>query len=143
MSTYFPLFKINYGLFLLTSSLNGKYNGCIVNSVNQVAQNPDLIMVSVSKNNYTAKIINETKQFNLSILTIHTPFSLFKRFGYASGKDTNKFEGFTDYRLAKNNIPVKAIAKQLGHSNIGVTMRYIDVFNEDMEKTKNVLDNLL
>ena len=62
-------------------------------------------MVSVSKNNYTAKIINETKQFNLSILTIHTPFSLFKRFGYASGKDTNKFEGFTDYRLAKNNIP--------------------------------------
>lgn len=100
-----PLFKINYGLFLLTSSLNGKYNGCIVNSVNQVAQNPDLIMVSVSKNNYTAKIINETKQFNLSILTIHTPFSLFKRFGYASGKDTNKFEGFTDYRLAKNNIP--------------------------------------
>ena len=44
--------------------------------------------------------------------------------------------------LAKNNIPVKAIAKQLGHSNIGVTMRYIDVFNEDMEKTKNVLDNL-
>lgn len=44
--------------------------------------------------------------------------------------------------LAKNNIPTKAIAKQLGHNNIATTMRYIDVFNEDMEKTKNILDNL-
>jgi site-specific recombinase XerD len=44
--------------------------------------------------------------------------------------------------LAKNNIPVKAIAKQLGHNNIATTMRYIDVFNEDSEKSKNILDNL-
>lgn len=44
--------------------------------------------------------------------------------------------------LAKNNIPVKAISKQLGHSNIATTMRYIDVFNEDEEKSKNILDNL-
>lgn len=45
--------------------------------------------------------------------------------------------------LAKNDIPIKAIAKQLGHNNIATTMRYIDVFNEDMEKTKNILDNLV
>lgn len=44
--------------------------------------------------------------------------------------------------LAKNNVPVKAIAKQLGHSSITVTMKYIDVFNEDAEKVKNVLDGL-
>lgn len=44
--------------------------------------------------------------------------------------------------LAKSNIPVKAIAKQLGHNNIATTMRYIDVFNEDMDKTKNILDSL-
>lgn len=44
--------------------------------------------------------------------------------------------------LAKNNIPVKAIAKQLGHNNVSTTMRYIDVFNEDTEKSKNILDNL-
>lgn len=44
--------------------------------------------------------------------------------------------------LAKNNIPVKAISKQLGHGNISTTMRYIDVFNEDEEKSKNILDNL-
>lgn len=44
--------------------------------------------------------------------------------------------------LAKNNIPVKAIARQLGHNNIATTMRYIDVFNEDSEKAKGILDNL-
>ena len=44
--------------------------------------------------------------------------------------------------LAKAGVPVKAIAQQLGHSGTGVTMRYIDVFNEDKEKTKGILDNL-
>lgn len=44
--------------------------------------------------------------------------------------------------LAKAGLPVKAIAKQLGHNQIATTMKYVDVFNEDMEKTKNVLDNL-
>lgn len=45
--------------------------------------------------------------------------------------------------LAKAGIPVKAIAQQLGHSGTAVTMRYLDVFNEDMEKSKNILDNLV
>jgi integrase/recombinase XerC len=44
--------------------------------------------------------------------------------------------------LAKAGVPVKAISQQLGHSGIGVTMRYLDVFNEDREKTKGILDNL-
>ncbi len=44
--------------------------------------------------------------------------------------------------LAKAGVPVKAISQQLGHSGIGVTMRYVDVFNEDKERTKGVLDNL-
>ena len=44
--------------------------------------------------------------------------------------------------LAKNNIPIKAIAQQLGHNNISTTMRYIDVFNEDSQKALGILDNL-
>jgi integrase len=44
--------------------------------------------------------------------------------------------------LAKAGVPVKAIAKQLGHSNTQVTMRYIDVFEEDSQKAKGILDNL-
>ncbi len=44
--------------------------------------------------------------------------------------------------LAKAGVPVKAIAKQLGHSNTQITMRYIDAFEEDSEKAKGILDNL-
>jgi integrase/recombinase XerC len=44
--------------------------------------------------------------------------------------------------LARAGVPVKAIAKQLGHANTQVTMRYIDVFEEDSEKAKGILDNL-
>lgn len=44
--------------------------------------------------------------------------------------------------LARAGVPVKAIAKQLGHNQIATTMKYVDVFNEDIEKTKGVLDNL-
>ena len=44
--------------------------------------------------------------------------------------------------LAKAGVPVKAIAQQLGHNQIATTMKYVDVFNEDREKTKGVLDNL-
>ena len=65
-----------------------------------------------------------------------------KEAGIQKNITLHKLRSTSACTLAKNNIPVKAIAKQLGHSNIGVTMRYIDVFNEDMEKTRNVLDNL-
>ena len=55
----------------------------------------------------------------------------------------HKLRATASCMMAKNNIPVKAIAKQLGHSQIATTMRYIDVFNEDTEKAISVLDNLV
>lgn len=55
----------------------------------------------------------------------------------------HKLRATASCMMAKNNIPVKAIAKQLGHQQISTTMRYIDVFNEDTEKAIGVLDNLV
>lgn len=55
----------------------------------------------------------------------------------------HKLRATASCMMAKNNIPVKAIAKQLGHAQIATTMRYIDVFNEDAEKAVNVLDGLV
>jgi integrase/recombinase XerD len=55
----------------------------------------------------------------------------------------HKLRATASCMMAKNNIPVKAIAKQLGHAQIATTMRYIDVFNEDTEKAINILDNLV
>ena len=102
-----PLFKINYGLYVLTTkdNKNNRYNGLIINTLSQVSENPTHIMVSINKRNHSATLINETKEFNVSILDKHVTYTIFKRFGYQSGRDTDKFEGFSDYELSKNNLP--------------------------------------
>jgi flavorubredoxin/flavin reductase (DIM6/NTAB) family NADH-FMN oxidoreductase RutF/rubredoxin len=99
-----PLFKINYGLYVLTTKIDeGKFNGCIINTVNQISS--DKIMVSVNKQNYTSEILKNTKVANLSILTKHCPFDIFKRFGFESGKNVDKFCGFDCFTLSKNGLP--------------------------------------
>lgn len=99
-----PLFNITYGLFALTTFDGKKQNACIINTVNQVANNPDRLMICVNKQNYTASVINQTKKCNISVLTKHTPFSLFKRFGFQSGATVDKFQGFEDVKIAKNGV---------------------------------------
>jgi site-specific recombinase XerD len=44
--------------------------------------------------------------------------------------------------LAAAGVSIQAIAKQLGHSNVSVTQRYIDVLKEESDRSVKVLDNL-
>lgn len=98
------MFKLSYGLFVLSAKNDQKDNGCIINTVMQVTDNPKRIVIAVNKANYTHDMIMETKKFNVSILTESTPFSIFTRFGFQSGKTANKFDGFTDINRTENNI---------------------------------------
>lgn len=97
------LFHLEYGLFLL-SARDEKDNGCIINTVMQVTANPVQICIAVNKSNYTHDIISKTKQFNISILTQNTPFSVFLDFGYVSGRNKDKFEGREDVVRSANGI---------------------------------------
>lgn len=99
-----PLFNLTYGLFTLSTSLDGKQNACIINTVSQVANNPDKILISVNKNNYSAEVLCKSKKANLSILTKTAQFDIFKRFGFQSGRNVDKFEGFEDFAIADNGI---------------------------------------
>lgn len=83
---------ISYGLYLLTAD-EYKDNGCIVNTVVQIASNPTRISVSVSKANLTCDMIANTGKFNVNILAKTAPFELFKRFGFQSGRNADKFDG--------------------------------------------------
>lgn len=83
--------KIQYGLYILTSCFGGKDNGCIINTVCQVADNPERIIISVNNKNYTCDMIKASKKFNISVLTEETPFSVFQHFGFNSGRDFDKF----------------------------------------------------
>jgi flavorubredoxin/flavin reductase (DIM6/NTAB) family NADH-FMN oxidoreductase RutF len=89
-------FKITYGLFVLTSLHNGKHSGCIINTVMQITDIPKQIVIGINKSNYTHDLIAESKKFNISALTIDSSFDIIKRFGFQSGRDTDKFADFED-----------------------------------------------
>ena len=46
------MYKITYGLFMLTTTDGEKQNGCIVNTVSMLTDNPKRIVVFVNKANY-------------------------------------------------------------------------------------------
>jgi len=97
------LFKLVSGLFLLIAK-DSKDNGCIINTVLQVTASPIRIIIVVNKGNYTHDIIKKTKEFNVSVLSETAPMDLYKRFGYASGRDKDKFNGFTSTERSENGI---------------------------------------
>ena len=105
------LFQIGYGLYLVAANENGKDNACIVNTVMQVTQNPIRLLVSISNQNLTHDMIENSGKMTISVLTEKTPFSVYSHFGYQSGKKVNKFEDFEDvtrcangcYRLNRNS----------------------------------------
>lgn len=98
------LFNITYGLYLLTARQMGKDNGCIINTVTQVAENPVRICVSVFKGNLTHDMILATGAFNISAITTDADFSLFQRFGMQSGRALDKFADFPHVARSNNTI---------------------------------------
>jgi flavin reductase (DIM6/NTAB) family NADH-FMN oxidoreductase RutF len=98
------MFTLSYGLFVLFSKDGKKNNGCIVNNVSQVTDLPLQIQVTVQKHNYTCELIQKTHRFNLSILDESVPFEVFKRFGFQSGRNVDKFEGFSPVSLSLNGL---------------------------------------
>lgn len=98
------MYKLSYGLFVLTAKDGGKDNGCIINTAIQAASTPNQISICVNKANYTHDMIEKIKEFTVSIISQNASFELFKRFGFQSGRDMDKFEGFSDFKRGANGI---------------------------------------
>lgn len=98
------LFKIGYGLYVLSAQEDGFDNGCIINSVMQSADNPLKLVFSVNKQNKTHDMVLETGKFAISCLTEDTPFEMFEWFGFQSGRDENKFVTEAAYTRCENGV---------------------------------------
>ena len=98
------LFKITYGLYLLSVRENEKDNACIINTVMQVANDPVRVAISVIKQNKTHEMLVSTGVFNLSPITTEANFALFQRFGMQSGRGTDKFAGFPHVARSANGL---------------------------------------
>lgn len=98
------IYKLTYGLFVLSAFSKGKHNGCIINTAAQVTSSPNRISIAVNKANLTHDIILETGLFNISVISEDATFKLFERFGFQSGRDVEKFEGMAGFKKADNGI---------------------------------------
>lgn len=84
--------RFSYGVEVLTTRVDGKDYGCIINTAGQVAScDPKKITISVIKKNNTCDMVMKAGRFNISILTQDAPYSLFQHFGFQSGRDVDKF----------------------------------------------------
>ena len=87
------LFRIGYGLYVVTSNDGKKDNGLIVNTVSQVTSTPNRVAVTINKANYSHHVIKQTGRMNVNCLSVDAPFSVFETFGFQSGRNADKFAG--------------------------------------------------
>lgn len=98
------MYKLTYGLFVLTSKHDGKDNGCIINTAGQVTSEPNRISIAVNKDNLTHDFIKNSGKFNISILSEAADFDVFKHFGFRSGRSADKFDGYSDCKRSANGL---------------------------------------
>lgn len=96
------MYRLSYGLFVLTAHEGEKDNGCIINTATQVTSEPNRISIAVNKSNFTHDMIMNTSQFTVSVISQNADFNLFQHFGFQSGKDVNKFENDTACKKSSN-----------------------------------------
>ncbi len=99
------LYRISYGLYIVSSHRDGKPNGQIANTVFQVTSEPVMVAVCLNKKNLTGSYVRESGVFSVSILEKDTPMKFIGRFGFRSGRDFDKFDG-VDYFIGKTGAPV-------------------------------------
>ena len=105
MINFEALFKISYGLFIVSSGDKNRGNGYISNTVFQVTAEPPKFAACCSKNNYTAGVISKSSAFSVSVLHQETAPEIFGRFGYKSGRDIDKMEGMS-VKYGETGVPI-------------------------------------
>ena len=98
------MYKITYGLFVVTSAANGRDNGCITNTLAQVTSSPNRVSLTVNKSNFTHDLIEQSGKFSASVISEQADFELFRHFGFQSGRDVDKFADFADTKRLENGL---------------------------------------
>ena len=98
------MYKLSYGLFVLTAKDEEKDNGCIINTAIQASSMPNQLSICVNKANLTHDMIVKTGKFTVSVISQDAGFDLFKHFGFQSGKDVDKFKNFEKFKRGENLI---------------------------------------
>ena len=99
------LYQISYGLYVVSSRKENKFNGQIANTVFQITSEPPTIAVSINKQNLTHQFIQENGKFAVSILSKDTPMKFIGHFGFKSGREIDKFKDI-NFKIGDNGVPI-------------------------------------
>ena len=137
-------YNLTYGLFVLSARDQDKDNGCICNTAVQVASDPLRLMVSVQMGNLTREMIENSGQFNVSVLTEDVPFETIRHFGMQSGRDVDKFASFPAVARSHNglyhlteNVNAVFSCKVVEKKDLGSHMMFIGQVTEAKVLGKN------
>ncbi|MBN2790656.1 MAG: flavin reductase [Candidatus Delongbacteria bacterium] len=98
------LFKVTYGMYIVSSKKGEKINAQLSNTVVQISPDPATMLISVSKNNLTHEFIEESGIFTISIVSNKCEMKDIGHFGFRTGRDFDKFKN-SEYVLGKNGAP--------------------------------------
>ena len=99
------LFKLGYGLYIVSSKNGDKLNGQIANTVFQITSEPATLAVSINKKNLTWEYIKASKVFAVSVIDQDTPLPFIGKFGFKSGRDGDKLAG-VNYKIGQTGAPL-------------------------------------
>lgn len=97
-------YNLSYGVYLCTSWGEGRPVGCVANSAMQITSDPATVAISVNRNNYTHKCVEDTGHFAVCVLGENVDPQLIGTFGFRSSRDTDKFAN-TAYAV-RDKLPV-------------------------------------
>lgn len=95
---------ISYGMYFVSSNYDGKYSGCVINTLCQITSKDIIVSISLNKDNYTNETIKGSRKFGVSIISNDTKKDVIGKFGYYSSRDTDKFDGI-NYEMV-DGVPV-------------------------------------
>jgi len=99
------LFKLSYGLYIISSKDGDKFNGHISNTVFQTTAEPPTLAICTNKQNLTFDYINKSNVFSISVLDQETDFKFLGLFGFKSGRDIDKFKDIKS-SIGKTGAPI-------------------------------------
>ena len=123
------LFKIGYGLYVVTCNDGKKDNGLIVNTISQVTSTPNRIAVTINKANYSHHIIKQTGILNVNCLSTEAPFHVFENFGFQSGRTADKF---AKYEVLRSDNGLVFLPKYINSFMSLKVEQYIDLDTHGM-----------
>lgn len=101
--------SLSYGLYIITTQVEGFSAGCVCNTFQQVTSDPLQVSVALNKQNATTDAIRGAGRFAVSVLSQDASMELIGMFGFHSSNDTDKFAGC---KVAHDDAGIPYVAEQ-------------------------------